>query len=450
MNVITAAQVSSGLVISRPGIYTVVEPLVVDLPPFPNASSWAVYLEGRPCGISVQSSDVLIDFAYHSFACASEHVFGLALVGVAPGSANVMLRDLNFGLCGVGVLFGLGCSRCSVEFGTLANFSQRGILAYSPRGLLLTDLVIGPNLSNLAESQESFALESYGDHVTPAGKQGWRAFADNLPLQEEAAVAGVAVVPSAAADAPRQPPADTGSDVVLERVQVLQLTMVFRQHSVLASLFRGNALPLRLATGRLGEPLPDWYRLRWYGSLDRGNAPAPLAYFPSPELCAPAPAFITDAGGFLMNTGDSPLDVQRTVQFVGVDRNGAPLCGVQGLLFVGCGEPTLTAVSAVTPLLQTLTPRLLPVLCDRQDLTVYARAAKLLVVSAQPKAAGCCSALGATGGSAGSAGLPSIQSGAAAQFSTSFARNGGLPPGPWIKTARGSVTVGYPSLSPEP
>ena len=450
MNSITAAQVSTGLVISRPGIYTVTEPLLVELPPFPTAATWAVYVEGRPCGISVQSSDVLIDFAYHSFACSSEHVFGLALVGVAPGSANVLLRDLNFGLCGVGVLFGLGCSRCSVEYGTLTNFTQRGILVYSPQGLLLTDLIIGPNLSDLTQSQESFALASYGDYVTPVGKQGWQDFTDNLPLQEEAAVAGVAVVPSASADAPRQPLVDTGSDVVLERVQVLQLTMVFRQHSVLASLFRGNVLPLRLATGRLGEPLPDWYRLRWYGSLDQGNKPAPNAYFPSPELCAPAPAFITDAGGFLMNTGDSPLDVQRTVQFVGVDRNSAPLCGVQGLLFVGCGEPTLTAVSSATPLLQTLTPRLLPVLCDRQDLTVYARAAKLLVVPAQqPAPLGCCSALGAVAaGAAG--GSAAIQSGAAAQFSTSFVRDGGLPPGPWIKTARGSVTVGYPSLSPEP
>ena len=440
MNVITAAQVAAGLVISRPGIYTVTEPLVVDLPPFPTPATWAVYVEGRPCGIAVQSSDVLIDFAYQSFACSSEHVFGLALVGVAPGSANVLLRDLNFGLCGVGVLFGLGCARCAVEHGALVNFAQRGVLAYSPQGLLLTDLVVGPNLSQLAESQESFALACYGDYVTPAGKQGWQNFPDNLPLQEESAVAGVAVVPSAAADAPRQPLTNTGADVVLERVQVLQLSMVFRQHSVLASLFRGNALPLRQAAGRLGEPLPDWYRLRWYGSLDAGNVPAPLAYFPSPELCAPAPSFITDAGGFLMNTGDSPLDEQRTVQFVGVDRNGAPLCGVQALLFVGCGEPTLTAVSAVTPVLQTLTPRLLPVLCERKDLTIYARAAKLLVVPAPLTSVGCCSALGATGGVAAGAN-------GAAQFYTSFVRDGGLPPGPWIRTARGSATVGYSNLS---
>jgi len=280
---------------------------------------------------------------------------------------------------------------------------------------------VGENLSQLGESQESYALQAYGDYVTPAGKAGWAAFHDNLPYEEQAHVCGVCVVPDVDSEAPYPVSADTGEGVVLERVQVAALTMYFRNHSMMVSVLADGTV--RKARGRLGEPLADWYKLRWFASAKN----APLRYFPPLEYCERPRPFITDAGGFQMNTGTQPAEEETTAQVVGVDRYGSAVRGVQALLFVGCGTPTLTAVTAERPVLKTLAPRVLPcpVRCQVVDLAVSKTAAKLVVLSAPAPDPKCCS-----------------RAGFAAQFSQFASANSAQPIGAYVPTASGTLTVG--------
>jgi hypothetical protein len=333
----------------------------------------------------------VLDFDFRSLGNADERVGRLALVAVAPGLSNVTVSNAVLGYCAVGVLFGYGCSGVAVRMLSVSNFAEKGVLAYSPAGLLVADAVVGPNLSTLAASQESAALQAYGDRVTPAGREGWAAFHDNLALEERGHVAGVCVVPSADQEAPVQPATDTGSGVVLERVQVLPLVAHLREHSFLVSVSSDGTV--KKARGRLGEPLADWYKLRWWASLKD----APLRHLPPLELCEPPHAFVTDVGGGPMNSSAESV-VTVTTRVVGVDREGDALRGAQALLFVGCGAPELTAVTAAAPTVRQLAARTLPcpVRCPTVDLAVSKRASGVLTLAAPAvDASRCCSAAAA-------------------------------------------------------
>jgi hypothetical protein len=420
---ITAAKVARGLALVYPGRYVVTEALSVKAPPFPDAApgAWDVFVDGRPCVLSVESSDVILDFDFRSLEHEDEHVGGLVLVAVAPGLANVTVTNAVLGRCAVGVLFGYGCTDVAVRMLTASLFAEKAVLAYSPVGLLVADAVLGPNLAELGESQESFVLRAYGDHVTPAGLAGWAGFHDNLLLEERSHVAGVCVVPSADQEAPVAPLSDTGSGVVLERVQVLPLTAHLREHSFLLSVSSDGTV--QKARGRLGEPLADWYRLRWWASARH----APLRHLPPLSLCEPPHAFVTDAGGSRLASNQDEAVRTVTTRVVGVDRNGDALRGVQALLFVGCGAPSLTAVTAAAPVLKTLTARLLPcpVRCPTVNLAVRRAATSILTLAAPAASTDCCS-----------------RAGAAAQFAPAAIVSGAWPLGAYVATARGSLSGG--------
>lgn len=428
---LTADKVAKGLTITQPGRYLASEPLVVSAPLYPEAEggAWGVVRRGRPCVLLVKADDVTLDLDFHALANSTELVGGLVLVCVAEGCRSVRVVNAVLGFCAVGILFEEGCQGGAVRMTTCKDFSQKAVLAYAPVGLELSDLVLGPNLSQLTESQETSLLKAYGPHVTPAGLGGWVAFHDNLPLEEQSHVCGVCVAPSATQEGPYPQAKNAGSGVVLERVHVASLTMHFRNHSMLVSVTDGGAV--RKARGRLGEALPDWYKLRWHGST-KG---APLRFFPSLEACERQQSFVTYAGGFLMNAGALPQEEEVTEQIAGVDRHGDPLRGVQALLFVGCGQPELTAVTAEMPVLKTLTPRVLPCSrrgCQLTDRTVSRVAARLVVLTAPESrsaetepAPPCCS-----------------REGAAAQFSQFRSTNTARPVGVYVPTARGSLSGG--------
>ena len=419
---LTAEKVAKGLILSQPGRYVATEALLVSAPVFPAAQplAWKVFVGERPCVLSVQASDVTLDLDFKTLSNSSDQVGGLVLICVGEGCVNVRVENAVLGRCAVGVFFGRGCVDASVSMTSIADFAEKAVLAYSPKGLTLADVVVGENLSQLSESQESYALRAYGDYVTPAGKAGWAAFHDNLPYEEQAHVCGICVVPDMDAEAPYPVSVDTGEGVTLERVQVAELTMYFRNHSLMVSVLPDGAV--RKARGRLGEPLADWYKLRWFASAKN----APLRYYPPLEYCEQPRSFITDAGGFQMNTGTQPAEDEVTAQVVGVDRNGSAVRGVQALLFVGCGTPTLTAVTAARPVLKTLTPRVLPcpVRCQVVDLAVSKAAAKLLVLAAPLPDPACCSRAGFAG-----------------QLSQFASANDAQPIGAYIPAAAGTLTV---------
>ena len=209
---------------------------------------------------------------------------------------------------------------------------------------------------------------------------------------ETAHVVGVAVVPDAAHDAPYPVETDTGSGVLLEDVRVLKLTMNFREHSLLLSV-GAVTKAVKKATGALGEVLPEWYLLRRAaaGRLQLGYYP------PLEELQRIA---IADAHGFLINTGDAPASEPLVTSWVrGVDREGNAVRGVQAVLIVGAGKPTLTNLVAEPPVFATLPPRVLlpaPKFVERLDLACAKRAFTVVVLPAPaPASQACCSAIGA-------------------------------------------------------
>jgi hypothetical protein len=241
-------------------------------------------------------------------------------------------------------------------------------------------------------SQELYTLTLYGSALRPSEVRAWQNFSDDLSLAETSHVAGVAVVPDAAHDAPYPVEVDTGSDVVLEGVRVLRLRMNFREHSLLLGVgVVTNAVTK--ATGALGEVLPEWYVLRRTGS-SRVRA----GFYPSLE--EPQRAFITDARGFLINTGDVPdYEPQVTSWVRGVDREGNAVRGVQAVLIVGAGKPTLTDVVTEMPVFATLSPRVLlpaPKFVEKLDLASAKRAFDIVVLPAPPPVdLPCCSRIGA-------------------------------------------------------
>jgi hypothetical protein len=229
---ILPAQLATGLALTAPGLYTLDAGATPTLPVFPTRELWPLWLEDRPCVLRVDASDVVLDLNGQTLAVANDQVQRVVLVAVRPGLRNVVVRNGTLGRSAIALFFGLGCRQVAGAALTIADFAEAGVLAYAPQGFVLSDVVVGPNLTSLATSQETYALQSYGAAVRPALLAAWAADPDNLAVQEVSHLTGVAVVPSALADAPNVPVVDTSSGVVLLRVQVLPLQMYYREHSV--------------------------------------------------------------------------------------------------------------------------------------------------------------------------------------------------------------------------
>jgi hypothetical protein len=313
---ITQGMVAKGYVVPMPGTYSLQQTLFVSIPALPSEKNWAVFAQGRPCAMSVQADGVTLDLNGFTLAASTEHSRGLVLVHVAPGVKNFSVINGYLQTCSIGVFFELGCVSGTVRDLSISNFLEKGILSYSPQGLTIANCVVGPNLSKFATmSQELYTLILYGTALRPSEVRAWQNFSDDLSLAETSHVAGIAIVPDAAHDAPYPVEVDTGSGVVLDGVRVLELTMNFREHSLLLGVGAVTNTVTK-ATGVLGEVLPEWYVLRRTASrrLQTG-------FYPSLE--EPQRAFITDAHGFLINTGDFPDDETQVTSWLrGVDREG--------------------------------------------------------------------------------------------------------------------------------
>lgn len=386
---LTQDLLARGYAITLAGTYALASPIYVSVPTAPSAKNWSAFAQGRPCVISVRAHDVVVDLRWNLLAAATELARGLVLVYVAPGVQNVRIMNGTLGTCGIGIFLDTACAAAAVTFVTTAQFLEKGILAYSPQGLVIEDCIVGPNLSALSVSQELDALRLYG--VAPAAIAGWQASEDDLPLPETAHVAGISIVPDAAHDAPFPVPANTGSGVQLTRVDVLPLTMYFREHSLLLGLGAVTGAVTK-ASGVLGEVLPEYYALR------RAVAQRMQKGF-YPSLAEPQRSFVTDAGGFLINTGyEGGPEEQVTTWVRGVDREGNAVRGVQAVLIVGAGTPVLTAVEAATPVFVALRPRvrLPPRHVPKSDLASAKRAFGIVVLPADPPAPQpCCPDIGA-------------------------------------------------------
>ena len=389
---ITQDMIAKGLVITTPGQYFLGSNLFVAIPSAPTTQNWNAFANDRPCAISIRANDVVLDLQALLLAASTEHSQGLVLVHVAANVQNVVVQNGQLMTCSIGLLLDERCTNSLVQGLVVSNFLEKGIVAYSPQGLTIASCSIGPNLTSFYTiSQELYELVLYGALISAADLQAWNCFSDNLLLAETSHVAGIAIVPDAAHDAPYPVKLDTSSDVVLVDVNVEQLTMNYREHSLLLGLSRITGAATK-ARGVLGEVLPEWYLLRRAASRR-----VQLGFYPS--LQEPARPFITDAGGFSINTGEEPADAQVTAWVRGVDREGNAMRGVQAILIVGAGVPVLTNVTAATPIIKTLLPRVLlpaPKGVEQSDLTVTTRASGTLVLPAPaiPKI-GCCSKVGA-------------------------------------------------------
>ena len=390
---LTPAVLARGYVVSMSGIYVLEQSTFVSVPALPDATNWHAFAQGRPCAISVRADDVLLNLDTFTLAASTEHSWGLVLVHVARGVKNFRLVDGSLAMCSIGVFLEEGCISAELVGIAVYDFLEKGVLSYSPQNLALRSCVVGPNLSSFTTvSQELYALVLYGSAVRPKDVCAWACFSDDASAAETAHVVGVAVVPDAAHDAPYPVETDTGSGVLLEDVRVLKLTMNFREHSLLLSV-GAVTKAVKKATGALGEVLPEWYLLRRAaaGRLQLGYYP------PLEELQRVA---IADAHGFLINTGDAPASEPLVTSWVrGVDREGNAVRGVQAVLIVGAGKPTLTNLVAEPPVFATLPPRVLlpaPKFVERLDLACAKRAFTVVVLPAPaPASQACCSAIGA-------------------------------------------------------
>ena len=390
---ISQAMIAQGYVVPMPGTYVLQQTLFVSVPALPSEKNWAVFAQGRPCAIGIRTDDVTLDLNGFTLEASTEHTWGLVLVHVAAGVKNFSIANGHLRTCSIGVFFEIGCVAGKVQDMSISNFLEKGILSYSPRGLTITNCTVGPNMGRFTTmSQELYALTLYGSALKPSEVRAWQNFSDDLSLAETAHVAGIAVVPDAAHDAPYPVEVDTGSDVVLDGVRVFRLRMHFREHSLLLGVGTVTNAVTK-ATGTLGEVLPEWYVLRRTGS-NRVRA----GFYPSLE--EPQRAFITDAHGFLINTGDVPdYEPQVTSWVQGVDREGNAVRGVQAILIVGAGKPTLTDVVTEMPVFATLSPRVLlpaPKFVEKLDLASAKRAFDIVILPAPPPVdVPCCSRIGA-------------------------------------------------------
>jgi len=390
---VTEEMLVRGHVISTPGYHSVQQNVYLSVPALPSPANWTAFVGERPCALSVRADDVTVDLGGFVLAASTEHTQGLVLVHVAPGTRNFRLAGGGGQLmtCCIGVFLEAGCVACSVEELVVSNFLEKGILSYSPQGLTVEACVIGPNLSKFHTiSQELYDLVRYGPAISPQNLRAWQTFSDNSLLAETSHVVGIAVVPDASREAPYPVRTDTGSGVVLSNVQVQKLTMNFREHSLVVSIGLVTAA-IAKARGVLGEVLPEWYLLRREAArrLQKG-------FYPS--LAPPQRAFITSAGGFLVNTGDAGPEETATAWVRGVDRLGNAVRGVQAVLIVGAGTPALQNLVAEMPVFATLHPRVLlpaPKHVEKTDLSCAKRAFGVLLLPAPAAAApsvGCCAA----------------------------------------------------------
>ena len=390
---ITEQMVSTGHIISMAGTYSLQQTLFISVPALPSEKNWVVFAQGRPCAISILADDVVLDLNGFALAASTEHTQGLVLVHVAAGVKNCTVTNGDLMTCSIGVFFELACVAGTVQNISVSNFLEKGILSYSPQGLTISNCTIGPNLSRFTTmSQELYALVLYGAALKPAEVCAWQNFSDDLSLAETSHVAGISIVPDAAHDAPYAVPVDTGGAVVLDGVTVLKLTMNFREHSLLLGVGTITNTVTK-ASGVLREVLPEWYVLRRTASRRLR-----LGFYPSLE--EPRHAFITDSSGFLINTGDAPDYEPLVTSWVrGVDREGNAVRGVQAVLIVGMGKPTLTDVVTEMPVFATLSSRVLlpaPKFVEKLDLASAKRAFNVVVLPAPPPpVTRCCSRIGA-------------------------------------------------------
>jgi len=391
---ITQQMMSQGHVVRMGGTYKLQQTLFVSVPAPPSEKNWSVFSESRPCAISVMADDVTLDLNGFTLSASTEHSWGLILVHVAPRVKNFTLVNGHLMTCGIGVFFEVACVAGVVCDVSISNFLENGILSYSPQGLTITRCTVGPNLYRYATmSQELYALILYGSALKPSEVCAWQNFSDDLPLAETSHVAGIAVVPDAAHNAPYPVQIDTGSGVVLDGVKVLKLTMNFREHSLLLFV---DTVPntTSKATGVLGEVLPEWYVLR-------RSASRRLQFGSYPSLEEPRKAFISSENGLLINTGGvaQAEGLQVTTWVRGVDREGNAVRGVQAILIVGAGTPTLTDVVTEPPVFCTLSSRVIlpaPKFVEKLDLTSAKRAFDVVVLPALPaQVLPCCPTIGA-------------------------------------------------------
>lgn len=353
------------------------------MPSFPTRQSWPVWFENRPCVLRVDASDVTLDLGGFVLALANDQPQGAVLIGVAAGARNVVVRNGTLGRCAIGLFFATGCQTVAAAALTVQDFAESGILAYAPRGFRLQEATVGPNLTALAVSQETYALQAYGAAVPAAALAAWKANPDNLAVQEASHVTGVAVVPGAASDSPNYPMEDTSSGVVLENLTVLQLQMYYREHSIRFGIAASGAS--QIAVGSFDEALAEAYDVRLAAAKSLG-----VGFVP--DLACAAPPKIVYAGGFLLNTQDYEASAPAATTWVrGVDRDGQALRGAQAVLLVGCGATTLTNVQAAKATVTALPPRVRgrPDGCRAANLLVSTRGMAIVDLPAPP-AAPCC------------------------------------------------------------
>ena len=376
-----------GLELTLPGDYALKENVYFS-PSFPaNTTNWhsfAVY-EGleRPCGIRVMANDVTLNLKDFTLSGSSEVTQGLVLIYVQPGVRNFTLLGGTLQLCSIGVFTDSLCSATLIQDIVISNFTQKGVLAYSPQGLTIERCIVGPNLSDLAYvSQETLDLARYSEFVKARDLRAWATSFDDLKVHETSHVVGIDIVPDALHDSPYPPEVNSGADIQLTDVRVQKLTMYMREHSILVSknVISGEAL---LAFGSFGEPLPEWYTLR-RGAAAR-KIPNRRSFYPS---LVPTPNPWTLTSDFPSNTADDLVQSWKTIWVRGVDRQGSALRGVQGVLIAGVSHDTiaLSNLSVEEPVIKVLSSRVrspAPRDIEARDLTVNLKASRVAIAPAK-------------------------------------------------------------------
>jgi len=450
---LTQEMLARGYQIRLPGTFVLQEPVFLSPPKPPAPETWSEFasFEGalRPCGVAVAASDVTLDLGGFALSGCSDVTQGLVLVYVAPGVQNFTLRNGALQLCFAGVFVDALCGATTLQGLSVAAFEQKGVVAYSPQGITIADCTVGPNLSEfLYASQETQALLSYGPFVRARDLCAWADFSDDLRVVETSHLVGIDVAPDGAQDSPFPPQANTGTGVVLSNVQVLQLTMHVREHSILASVGLRTGDPV-YAYGLRGEHLPEWYVLRRGATFKEGTAYIQPFY---PSL-TPAPDPWTLTTDYPVNVAEDELyEPRRTVWVRGVDRTGTALRGAQGILVAGVApdEVTFTNVSVQQPVVKTLSARVLlppPGGVEARDLTVTTKASKIVVAPARGSLA---QAAGAPASCCTARASPAQLFASLYQIRTSnFSTRAGSPPGNVPPVYQGSV-FGVNAAKPVP
>ncbi|NBU17166.1 MAG: hypothetical protein EBS48_09195 [Actinobacteria bacterium] len=388
---LTQEMLATGYQIRLPGTFVLKGQVYFSPPRPPTPETWSefTFFEGalRPCGVSVAANDVTLDLGGFGLSGCSDVTQGLVLVYVAPGVQNFTLRNGALRLCFAGVLVDSFCRATTLRGLSVSSFEQKGIVAYSPQGIAVEDCSVGPNLSEfLYASQETQALLGYGPFVRARDLCAWADFSDDLKVVETSHLVGIDISPDVPRDSPFPPQENTGTGVVLTNVQVLQLTMHLREHSILASVGLRTGEPL-FAYGLRGERLPEWYVLRRGAPFREGSGSQyVLPFYPSLTPVPDPWTLTTDYG--ISVAEDELYEPRRTVWVRGVDRTGTALRGAQGILVAGVAadEVTFADVFVQEPVVKVLSSRVLlpaPKGVEARDLTVTTKASKIVVAPAR-------------------------------------------------------------------